>query len=283
MNKRKKTPPATEADVLEKFRRRCCICYALNRDFKEKKGQIAHQYHNPSNYCFDNLCYLCQPHHDDYDAKSRQTKGLTRIEVKRYREDLYKTVSEWVESTQVVNGLSVGPQTPILKYSEQTIPTFKTTNQGLQITTSQPGIRLSDKKYHPTVNLDIHFKEMVIGSRRVRLLCLTTSLNLGLNIRSEVCACDNWNVTGFMNVLRNNLDIWMLRGQNIRYDDRDPMMQPRDSLLVYHTNDGENFLVISTHALSGATVQINMRCSNEVVETMADYLDDVGFSKPFDE
>lgn len=142
---------------------------------------------------------------------------------------------------------------------------------------------MSDKKYHPTVNLDIHFKEMVIGSRRVRLLCLTTSLNLGLNIRSEVCACDNWNVTGFMNVLRNNLDIWMLRGQNIRYDDRDPMMQPRDSLLVYHTNDGENFLVISTHALSGATVQINMRCSNEVVETMADYLDDVGFSKPFDE
>jgi hypothetical protein len=55
MKRRTKTPPETQADVLASCRRRCCICYALQKDQQEKKGQIAHLDGDPSNHDVDNL------------------------------------------------------------------------------------------------------------------------------------------------------------------------------------------------------------------------------------
>src|SRR5262249_33160957 len=40
---------------------------------------------NPSNNDLDNLAFLCLDHHDAYDQKTSQSKGLTVAEVKRYR------------------------------------------------------------------------------------------------------------------------------------------------------------------------------------------------------
>src|SRR5690348_13611853 len=48
MAKRKHVPSDVEVRVLEKSKRRCCLCFSLDGDFKEKEGQIAHLDRNPA-------------------------------------------------------------------------------------------------------------------------------------------------------------------------------------------------------------------------------------------
>ncbi len=94
MPKRKSTPKDTETEVLIMSARRCCICFGLSGDFGEKSGQIAHLDKDPSNSSFDNLAWLCLPHHDKYDSTTSQSKGLLIGEVKRYRTLLYEKVED---------------------------------------------------------------------------------------------------------------------------------------------------------------------------------------------
>jgi len=88
-------PTSTQAEVLTSCRRRCCVCFGLNRDETLKKGQIAHLDGDPSNNDMGNLAYLCFDHHDELDSKSSQAKGLTPTEVRRYREELFEHYSNW--------------------------------------------------------------------------------------------------------------------------------------------------------------------------------------------
>lgn len=88
--RRKAIPKQTETNVLLSTRRRCCICFGLNHDAGIKNGQIAHLDHNNLNNLEANLAFLCLDHHDEYDSKSSQKKGLTIGEVKFFREELIK-------------------------------------------------------------------------------------------------------------------------------------------------------------------------------------------------
>jgi hypothetical protein len=84
--------PTTQANVLLRARRRCSICFGLNRDTSLKQGQIAHLDHDPSNSAEENLAFLCFDHHDQYDSTTRQSKNFTLIEVKRFRSELYAAI-----------------------------------------------------------------------------------------------------------------------------------------------------------------------------------------------
>jgi hypothetical protein len=88
-NHRPKIPVDVERDVLLKSGRRCALCVGLQGDWLPKPGQIAHLDGNRANNAFANLCWLCQPHHDQYDSRTSQTKGLTASEVRAYRDALY--------------------------------------------------------------------------------------------------------------------------------------------------------------------------------------------------
>lgn len=48
------------------------------------RGQIAHLDQNNENFDEDNLVFLCLEHHDEYDSKTRTSKGLRLEEVKRW-------------------------------------------------------------------------------------------------------------------------------------------------------------------------------------------------------
>lgn len=82
----------SQAAVLLKSRRRCCICFGLNRDTSLKQGQIAHLDGNSGNSDEDNLAFLCFDHHDQFDSTTRQSKNFTTIEVKRFRTELHATI-----------------------------------------------------------------------------------------------------------------------------------------------------------------------------------------------
>jgi hypothetical protein len=91
---RPKVPQITETDVLIKSGRRCALCFGLEGDGRIKQGQIAHLDRNRENNQEDNLAFLCLIHHDQYDTKTSQSKGITQPEVKRYREKLYQAIEK---------------------------------------------------------------------------------------------------------------------------------------------------------------------------------------------
>jgi hypothetical protein len=100
-------PTEVVADVLTGCRRRCCLCFSLKHDDTEKKGQIAHLDHDPSNAAADNLAFLCLDHHDQYDSRTSQSKGLTIEEVKQYRTELLAFVAKRLPASddEIVSGL----------------------------------------------------------------------------------------------------------------------------------------------------------------------------------
>ena len=98
MTKRKHTPKEIETQVLIDSGRRCCLCFGLDGDISQKRGQIAHLDKNPSNANPDNLAFLCLEHHDQFDSCTSQSKGLTISEVKNYRALLYGSIRELREN-----------------------------------------------------------------------------------------------------------------------------------------------------------------------------------------
>jgi hypothetical protein len=96
---RKKIPPEIQARILAESRRRCAICFGLNRDLSRKKGQLAHLGKDPSKTSESELVFLCFDHHDEFDSTTRQSKNLTREEIESYRDQLYAELERlWAES-----------------------------------------------------------------------------------------------------------------------------------------------------------------------------------------
>lgn len=92
---RERTSEETEALVLQKSRRRCCLCFGLNSDFDMKRGQLAHINHDSSDSKAANLAFLCLEHHDLYDSRTSQSKGFSKSELLQYRNMLY----DFIENT----------------------------------------------------------------------------------------------------------------------------------------------------------------------------------------
>lgn len=90
--KRVRVPPDVEASILAKYARRCALCFGVNADLGEKHGQIAHLDHDPANACEDNLAFLCQAHHSDFDSSTSQHKNYTPAEVMLYRDKLHAAI-----------------------------------------------------------------------------------------------------------------------------------------------------------------------------------------------
>lgn len=85
---RKKVPEQIQTEVITNCRRRCCICFGLDRDLDVKPGQVAHLDRNSNNNTIDNLAFLCLSHHDQYDSVTSQSKSFRPAEVKAYRDEL---------------------------------------------------------------------------------------------------------------------------------------------------------------------------------------------------
>jgi hypothetical protein len=94
MNTRKPANKADETKVLTMSRRRCCICFALEANDTIQPGQLAHLNRDPSRSTPDSLVFLCLRHHDQYDTRTSQSKGLTEAEVRQYRDELYRALRQ---------------------------------------------------------------------------------------------------------------------------------------------------------------------------------------------
>jgi hypothetical protein len=82
-------PSSVRDEVVNRCRRRCCMCYGLNGTLEIKDGQIAHLDRDRSNAVIDNLAYLCQECHTTYDKESNSVLSYTAGELRQYRDLLY--------------------------------------------------------------------------------------------------------------------------------------------------------------------------------------------------
>lgn len=87
---RKAITPVVQADVVIKSIRRCALCVFIDGNVSERPGQIAHLNGDHSDNRFENLAWLCLEHHDKFDSTTSQTKNYTQLEVRSYRDRLYK-------------------------------------------------------------------------------------------------------------------------------------------------------------------------------------------------
>lgn len=106
---RKAVAPETQNEVLAACRRRCAICFGLSRDVGIKPGQIAHLDRNAANPSFDNLAFLCLEHHDQFDSRSSQSKGLTPDEVRQYRQELVAAIEQAWQHPPTFGSVEVSP------------------------------------------------------------------------------------------------------------------------------------------------------------------------------
>lgn len=121
MTKRRTPLKSIQKDILIASRRRCCLCVFLNHRDEVRKGQIAHLNHDPTDSGFENLVWLCLEHHDDYDGKSNQSKGLTIDEVREYRDRLYaqnnpEVNKEILNATLSTEAVELAPLPPTSDY-----------------------------------------------------------------------------------------------------------------------------------------------------------------------
>ena len=107
MGTRKKIADDVIEEVLTRSRRRCCFCYGLKRDGEIKEGQIAHLDRDNTNNRPDNLGFLCLVHHNQYDSRTSQSKGLTEREAKAYRNELYSHLQSLVLTNVMVPATSL--------------------------------------------------------------------------------------------------------------------------------------------------------------------------------
>ncbi len=123
-------PPEVIADVLVTSRRRCCVCFGLSNDTGEKKGQVAHIDRDASNSARDNLVFLCFDHHDQYDSRTSQSKGLTVEEVRRYQAQLARFIAQSLplSDVDVTRALLAGLDRPAFRtpfHQESSLPRFR--------------------------------------------------------------------------------------------------------------------------------------------------------------
>lgn len=94
--RRRSLPETTQVQVVATTRRRCALCFGLKGDLSPKvQGQIAHLNQNPEDDRPQNLAWLCLEHHNEYDARYKQSKKLLADEVKQYREELLAALKDW--------------------------------------------------------------------------------------------------------------------------------------------------------------------------------------------
>lgn len=96
MGNRKAIPTNIVDSLFALCRRRCCMCYSLERDNKIKHVQIAHIDRDASNNAIENLAALCLEHHNQYDSVMRQSKNYAPGELQRYKLELETYIDiEW--------------------------------------------------------------------------------------------------------------------------------------------------------------------------------------------
>lgn len=134
---RKNFSKTVKLEVLVECRRKCALCFWLRNDARDKKGQLAHIDRNKLNNTKRNAAWLCLEHHDEYDSKLSQSKGISPDELRRYQRDLHEYLASgapWPDASALPISASEGrPERVVsLEIYDRRVPVYKRTIQFVQ-------------------------------------------------------------------------------------------------------------------------------------------------------
>jgi hypothetical protein len=280
---------STKLEVKRKADFTCCWC----RD-RRNKVQVHHiipeAQGGPDDE--DNAAPLCGTCHDLYGGNPDLRKEI------RSRRD------QWYEiSSKVLNpeyGWPIGLDVPLLDFAREIAPTSSIATKGIQFTDNDP----NDANNPPLLYLSAYFKRSRYFGQHLlpgneKWLYLEANMRFALNLRTQVRAWNECDVLALLGFLSNK-DEYLpefartVRGelleQYLRDRDRGWNLQgpapdndeqgSGDHLRVWREN-GENRLMISTFTPTHAGISVHARFSNRVATAFADYLEEVGFTEPF--
>ena len=83
------------------------MCFHFHGDLDIKNGQIAHINKRNNDNSLDNLVYLCFDHHDNYDSRRSQSKGITSLELIHAKNSLQGNLSRNKKTESIKITISV--------------------------------------------------------------------------------------------------------------------------------------------------------------------------------
>ncbi|MFH1927162.1 MAG: hypothetical protein ABIK79_03160 [Chloroflexota bacterium] len=282
MGSRKKVPGTTKTEVLTRSLRRCCLCFGLEHDTERKKGQIAHLDRDPSNCAFDNLAWLCLDHHDEYDSRTSQSKGLAIREVKSYRDSLYDWVRENLNPSWQVVTMGALHDVPLLSVSRSIDPKLGIPVNGIELSDRDP----QDEREAPWLYVHVYFKRSRyfgrVPDQGQKWLYIEANMRPALNLRIQVLAWNQRDVAEFMRVLRSSVGGYDLHGlqpgsEGIPYDAPAQELHAGDYLRIWQEG-GEQRMLVSTFTATNAGISVHARMTRDVAASLADYLEASGFA-----
>jgi hypothetical protein len=182
-----------------------------------------------------------------------------------------------LESKEAASNETEDFDVPRFDFFREIPPTKSIHTNGIQFIDKNP----EDYSNPPKLYLSIYFKESKYFvpyplSTNEKWLYLEANMRPAFNLRIQVRALNMRDVDELIGFLHNRRDGWSLHGPRPADD------QAGDYFYVWREND-ENRLMISTFTATNAGISIHARFSSEVAKAFADYLEEVGFTKPFKE
>lgn len=185
-SKRAQIAPHIVTELLTRSRRRCALCFGLDDCLEERAGQIAHVDQKSSNPALDNLVWLCLEHHDRYDSRTSQSKGITKGEVLRYRAELYDVLNGRQAADVSTGQVRAEPPPPDLRHGDDISGLNGESAPGRDaasgwrvryvVRRSNDALPVLERRWK-LLRLGVHRKPTTALSRRNGLIQLTRSLD----------------------------------------------------------------------------------------------------------
>jgi hypothetical protein len=245
VQERKKIKNDMQVELFNLSKRRCCICYSLDNDLKEKRGQIAHLDGDRNNNIINNLVWLCLEHHDKFDSRSRHTKGYQVSEVKAYRKSLY------------LNNKEIFYSSPINKISNLFIKKCKENNIDMG--------HISEAKriYNPGLEIINTKHNYFIDGKNLKLDVIYS----GLNCTNKLVQSLNFNAVGAVPSYINDMNVFAID------------IDSKTSLKIQSNDDdlnvSKNFSIIFQRPLKFGehfNIRLGFELKNTIKEKGKDYL-----------
>jgi class 3 adenylate cyclase len=119
MANRKHIPEEVRTRLLTACRRRCCLCWHFEGSKSQEQGQIVHIDRDATNPNEENLAFLCLRHHNEYDTRPSQSKGLTPGELLEGKAALLKAIADNPQA--FLAGVTPQPSAPVFDQQGQTV------------------------------------------------------------------------------------------------------------------------------------------------------------------
>jgi hypothetical protein len=281
---------STKLKVKRKADFTCCWC----RD-RLKKVEVHHIIPEAEGGSDDevNAAPLCDSCHGLFGDNPRLRK-----EIRLRRDQWYEICSKTLNPEY---GWPIGLDVPLLSEAREIPPTSSIPVKGIQLTDKEP----ADASNPPVLYLSVYFKRNRYFGQHLppgneKWLYLEANMRFAFNLRIQVRAWNMRDVFELMGFLTDYKDEYLpefLReaseelqeqffGARERgWDLHGPAPEngehgSADYFRIWREN-GENRLMISTFTPTRAGISVHARCSTEVTRKLADYLEEVGFTEPF--